>query len=59
MGETDIDMTAPNRLEGYKLQKNSPAINTGIIINENGGKDFGGNTLSGVQDIGAFEFQVK
>lgn len=56
---TDIDMTAPNRLEGYKLQKNSPAINTGIIINENGGKDFGGNTLSGVQDIGAFEFQVK
>jgi hypothetical protein len=43
-------------LNGYKLQNNSPCINAGIILNDNGGKDFFGNPLeSDNTDIGAFE----
>ena len=41
----------------YKLQSNSPCINTGISISNNGSKDFWSNTLyKGLPDIGAMEF---
>jgi hypothetical protein len=41
----------------YKLQANSPCINKGIPIPNNGSKDFWGNTLyKGLPDIGAMEF---
>lgn len=45
----------------HKLQANSPCINTGIIIPDNGSKDFWGNVLyTGLPDIGAMEFiEVK
>jgi hypothetical protein len=54
-GGTDIDMTDPNRLSGYRLKDGSPAINTGGIIKDNPGKDFVGNPVSGKPDMGAFE----
>lgn len=42
---------------GYKLQADSPAINAGIFIDDNGGKDYWGNTLyNGAPDIGAHEY---
>ncbi|MEO9514080.1 MAG: hypothetical protein ABJX94_00125 [Flavobacteriaceae bacterium] len=54
--ETDIDMTNPNRLEGYRLQDNSPCIDSGLMISNNGGKDFWGNPLGTHSiNIGAFE----
>jgi len=55
---TDIDMKNPEALKGLKLQNNSPCINAGIIVNNNGGKDFWGNPLgSDNTDIGAFEMK--
>ncbi|MGG1516609.1 DNRLRE domain-containing protein [Paenibacillus oryzisoli] len=57
-GVSNINMTDPNRLPGYKLQASSPAINAGISISGNGGKDFYGNPVyNGSPDIGAYEFQ--
>ena len=45
---------------GYKLQNDSPAINAGINIEENGGRDyFGTSLLDGQTDIGAAEFAVE
>jgi len=44
-GDTDIDMKNSGRLSGYKLKAGSPGLNAGIIIQNNGGKDFGGNEL--------------
>lgn len=52
---TDIDMTDPDRLSGYRLKEGSPAINTGRIIEEKPGKDFAGNPVNGKPDRGAFE----
>jgi hypothetical protein len=53
---TEINMKNPEALNGYKLQNNSPCINAGIILNDNGGKDFWGSPLgSDNTDIGAFE----
>jgi hypothetical protein len=53
---TDIEMKDPNRLSGYQLKENSPCINAGIMINDNGGMDFWGNKLGNASiDIGAFE----
>jgi len=54
-GGTDIDMTDPNRLSGYKLKNGSPAISKGKIIEENGGEDFTGVSVKGKPNIGAFE----
>ncbi len=55
---TDIDMKNREALSGYMLQNNSPCINAGILINDNGGKDFWGNPLSSdITDIGAFEMK--
>jgi hypothetical protein len=53
-GGTNIDMTAPSLLSGYKLKGGSPAIGAGKSIEKNGGKDFIGNSLTGVPNIGAF-----
>jgi len=57
IGGTDIDMKATDRLAGYRLQSTSPAIDAGLIIEENGSKDFWGNSLYRLApDIGAHEF---
>jgi len=53
---TDIDMRNPERLAGYMLKTNSPCIDAGLLINDNGGLDFWGNKLGDSStDIGAFE----
>ena len=44
--------------EGYKLQDNSPAINAGKTIENNGGRDFFGNKINGDTDIGAYESDI-
>jgi hypothetical protein len=48
-----------NTLDGYKIQSNSPCINKGINMANNGGRDFWGNQIpdpGGIIDRGAFEF---
>jgi len=53
---TDIDMHNPESLAGYMLKNNSPCINAGLVINNNGGKDFWGNNVgTETVDIGAHE----
>ena len=48
-------MRDPLRLSGYRLLDNSPAIKSGIQIENNGGKDFAGNTLDkGLPNIGVY-----
>lgn len=39
----------------FKLQAGSPAIDAGKEIADNGGKDFFGNAVTGMPDIGAYE----
>ncbi len=47
-----------NTMAGYQLQSTSPAINSGVSIAGNGGKDFWGNPLYvGTPDRGAYEHQ--
>ncbi|MFU0786002.1 MAG: LPXTG cell wall anchor domain-containing protein [Enterococcus gilvus] len=42
---------------GYQLSEHSPAINAGITIEDNGGRDYFGNPLiDGKVDIGAHEY---
>ena len=41
--------------DGYKLQPQSPAIDTGCPIENNGGLDFFGNKLDLIPDIGAYD----
>ncbi|MGQ1945741.1 hypothetical protein ACT3CD_01400 [Geofilum sp. OHC36d9] len=54
----DVDMTDPDRLSGYRLMANSPCIDAGMVIEDNGGFDFWGNPVNdGKPDIGAFEMQ--
>ncbi len=44
-------------VSGYKLQAGSPAINAGLTISDNGGRDYFGTALSdGKTDIGAAEY---
>lgn len=51
----DIDMNNPNRLLQYRLKKGSPAIHAGIIIENNGGKNFWGEELKNdAVNIGAW-----
>lgn len=46
-----------NTVDGYKLQKTSPCINSGILIPKNGGRDYWGNLLNdGKPDMGAYEY---
>ncbi|UXP33873.1 DNRLRE domain-containing protein [Reichenbachiella agarivorans] len=60
-GGSDIDWNDyPNILLGYKLMATSPCIDAGKVIENNGGRDFWGNTLyNGAPDIGAHEFQEE
>ncbi|GAB6989265.1 discoidin domain-containing protein [Paenibacillus pini] len=44
-----------NSLKGYKLKSGSPAMNAGITIADNGGKDYFGNPVIGIPDIGAYD----
>jgi len=41
--------------DGYKLQEDSPAIDAGKPVSDAGGKDFFGNKLDMMPDIGVFE----
>ena len=55
-GGTNIDMHDPERLSGYGLKDESPCRGKGVKIDDNGGKDFGGQSLSNsAPNIGAFE----
>jgi hypothetical protein len=58
-GGTNIDMSDPERLVGYKLKVGSPAVNKGIETKNQVGKDFLGKSIVGKPDIGAFEYQTK
>lgn len=42
-------------LGGYKLKTGSPAINAGIPVANNGSRDYFGNKIIGVPDIGAHD----
>lgn len=53
-GGTNIDMTDPNRLSGYRLKDGSPAIGSGKRIENNGGMDFGSKQLPEKINIGAY-----
>ncbi len=44
-------------LSCYHLQPDSPAINAGVVVEDNGGRDYFGNPLTGGPDIGAHEYQ--
>lgn len=47
-------------VDGYQLKPDSPCIDKGIQIENNGGRDYWGNPLSdGKPDIGAHEASVK
>ncbi len=51
-----------NTLAGYRLKANSPCINAGKVIDNNGGKDFFGQPApypGTLPDIGASEYQGK
>lgn len=46
-----------NSVNGYQLQSHSPCIDAGVKIENNGGRDYWGNSLSDEKtDIGANEF---
>lgn len=45
--------------KGYQLKEGSPAIGQGKEIANNGGKDFFGNPIKGVVDIGAFQSNLE
>lgn len=56
--EQDVNMRDPDRLPGYRLKENSPCIDAGIVINNNGKMDFWGNPVGTESiDIGAYEWQ--
>ena len=42
-------------LSCYYLKEGSPAINAGTLVENNGGKDYFGNPVEGIVDIGAYE----
>ncbi|RTE10847.1 OmpL47-type beta-barrel domain-containing protein [Paenibacillus whitsoniae] len=47
-------------VNGYQLKPESPALNAGKVIPNNGGQDYWGNPLYfGKPDIGAFEYQAE
>jgi hypothetical protein len=53
---TDIDLKTMDALLGYRLKSGSPCIDTGIAINNHGGRDLLGTiVVTGRADIGAFE----
>jgi hypothetical protein len=59
-GGTEINMKDSTRLSGYRLQKNSPAIEAGLFVSDNGEMDFWNNSLyEGSPEIGAYEYSDK
>ena len=55
-GGTNIDMSNPTSLSGYRLKDDSPGINSGVQIENNGKMDFfRNNIVKELPDIGAFE----
>ena len=42
-------------LSCYELQEDSPALNAGMPVADNGGRDYFGNEVVGIPDIGAYE----
>ncbi|MFC7677877.1 discoidin domain-containing protein [Paenibacillus sp. GCM10028914] len=49
-----------NTLAGYQLKNTSPALNSGVSVPNNGGKDFWGNPLYyGNPDRGVYEHQAN
>lgn len=52
-GSGDLGM---NTVDGYKLLSGSPAINSGVLISNNGGKDYFNNSVSSTlsPNIGAY-----
>ena len=53
---TDIDLKTMAALRGYRLRPGSPCIDTGVTINNHGGKDLlRTRVMIGKTDIGAFE----
>lgn len=57
---TEPGKPALDSLGGYALQEDSPAINAGIRIPDNGGRDFAGNPVGETKpDLGAFESDVE
>ena len=56
----DVDMmNGRDVLAGYMLSANSPYINNGVAISNNGGRDFWGNPVTdGATDIGSGEFDA-
>ena len=56
---TISSMNVHNRtaFEGFKISKDSPAIDAGVAIDGFTGTDFFGNEVTGTPDIGAYEYQ--
>ena len=53
---TDIDLKTMAALRGYQLKPGSPCIDTGVKINNHGGKDLlRTKVIIGKADVGAFE----
>jgi hypothetical protein len=52
--------TGIRSVAGYKLKRKSPCLNTGMVIQDNGGQDYRGNeSIDGKPDIGTFELNKK
>lgn len=51
--KADGSVNDKSAFAGYQLAENSPAINAGVFITE--GKDFFGNTIGNIPDIGIYE----
>jgi hypothetical protein len=52
----DIDLKTMDALRGYRLKPGSPCIDTGVKINNHGGKDLlGTKVMIRKTDVGAFE----
>lgn len=45
-------ISARAAFDGFKLATGSPAVNAGVLVSGNGGRDFFGNTLDNSPDIG-------
>ncbi len=56
-GGSGVTEPINSTLDGYKLTENSPCINAGTSISDNGGEDYFGNLLyNGCPDIGVHEY---
>lgn len=55
VGQTHEENIGWVDLSCYKLQADSPAIDAGVPLENNGGRDYFGNELTRIPDIGAYE----